>query len=1021
MKQATKIFLKSQLIAVFVLSAYTLISPGEKMPAHKSMAAAGVTGALNKGEIAAKVASLAVPFVRNAGQFNVEVKYAADLFSGRFFLTRKELVYSLLTTSHQKGARPDRPAREMEPQENLPGQGLAFREFFVDKKGNKIDFAPTGENRAETEISYFRGSDAGKWRSGVAAYQSVSLGEVYAGVEVKLKASGKNVEKIFYVSPRGDAARIKIGVTGVDGLKVAEDGRLLFKNSLGELAMRKPIAWQEIAGRRREVKVGYRLLENHLYGFAVSGDYAKDSTLIIDPNLDTLMASTILGGMSSEYVNSMALDSSGNVYVAGVTGSPDFPTTEGAYNRNLVGWTDFFVSKLNSSLTSLLASTFLGGDRLSISKSMVLDSCGDVYMTGWTESTNFPTTCGAYSRNHNGKRDAIVAKLDGSLTKLLASSYLGGAEDEMGNALALDHSGNVYLVGDTGSGNFPTTCKAFQKSYGGGHDAYVSKLNGSLTTLLASTYMGGWISDDCFAIALDRSGNVHVAGNTGSHEFPTTPGAYQRAFLVNGIFISELDGTLSTLRASTFLDSSDGDFVRSLVLDGSDNVYVAGITNSADFPTTEGAYDQSYKGNWDVFVSKLDRGLTSLLGSTLLGGSNEEYFTSMTLDDHGDVVVTGRTESANFPTTASTIAPAFNGFIDGFVAKLNENLTTLLSSTYLGGKGYDIVECTALDREGNIYAAGHTESADFPTTERAYDRIHHGFTDAFVTKLNNTDRITIVSQKGGEILTAGTTYPIAWLKQGNLKPNVKIVLCQGANTLVRTITSTTPNDGAYDWLVPMNLATGNNYFVRVSTVDNLVTGDSDRFSIIVPTITVTSPFIGSVWAKNTSKAITWNKFGDQDTNVRIQLFRGTTKALDIKLNTPNSGSYEWAIPATLANALYTIRITTLDGKVQGVSKNFTIARGMIRVLAPAVGARWQRGATHAITWSGEGVLNANVKIQLLKGDQVSAIAATTANDGSFDWTIPANKALANYRIRVVTADNLVRGESGIFAITGSVE
>lgn len=266
----------------------------------------------------------------------------------------------------------------------------------------------------------------------------------------------------------------------------------------------------------------------------------------------------------------------------------------------------------------------------------------------------------------------------------------------------------------------------------------------------------------------------------------------------------------------------------------------------------------------------------------------------------------------------------------------------------------------------------------------------------------------------------GRTYQITWLKQGAQDANVKIALCKDTSTLVQMIATTTPNDGAYDWTVPATLAVGSNYFIRVRTVDNLLSDFSDKFSIIVPAITVTSPTSGAVWVRNTTKTITWTRTGTQDANVRIQLFKDGVKKLDITPGAPNSGSYDWAIPATLANGLYTIRVTTLDGKVKGASKSFSIARGMIRVTEPAAGALWQRGVAHAIAWSGEGSLNASVRIQLFKGTTlVKTISATTANDGGFDWTIPANQALATkYRILVVTVDGKVTGQSGLFAITG---
>ncbi len=278
--------------------------------------------------------------------------------------------------------------------------------------------------------------------------------------------------------------------------------------------------------------------------------------------------------------------------------------------------------------------------------------------------------------------------------------------------------------------------------------------------------------------------------------------------------------------------------------------------------------------------------------------------------------------------------------------------------------------------------------------------------------------LVVTSPAAGSVWQKGRTYAITWLKQGVQNANVKIALFKDANTLVQTIATTTQNDGSYDWTVPATLATGNNYFIRVRTLDNLISDFSDKFSIIVPVITVTAPVKGTVWAKGTTKTIAWSKVGAQDANAKIQLFRGTSKVLDITLNTPNSGAYDWAIPATLANAIYTIRITTLDGKVKGTSKSFTITWGSIRVKAPEAGTLWPRGAVHTITWAGEGVLNANVKIQLVKGDQVSTIAATTANDGSFDWFIPANQALtANYRIRITTVDKQVTTQSGLFGIT----
>ena len=227
-----------------------------------------------------------------------------------------------------------------------------------------------------------------------------------------------------------------------------------------------------------------------------------------------------------------------------MTSSSDFPTTIGAYDTSYGGDRDAFVSKLNSDLTNLLASTFLGGSERDHGGAIAIDQNGNIYAAGHTDSSDFPITTGAYDTSYGGYGDAFVSKLNSDLTNLLASTYLGGSSDEWGNSIVLDPDGNVFLAGDTESSDFPSTPSAYDISFNGvNSDTFVSKLNSDLTNLLSSTYLGGTFDEWGNSIATDSSGNIYLAGETNSSDFPTTTNAYDTSY--NGgygdAFISKLN------------------------------------------------------------------------------------------------------------------------------------------------------------------------------------------------------------------------------------------------------------------------------------------------------------------------------------------------------------------------------------------------------------------------------------------------------------------------------------------------
>jgi len=666
-----------------------------------------------KDKILKKTYRMSVPFIENRGQLgNKDVSFYAKTFGGTLFVEKDgTLIYNL--PFEDKG-------------------GIAIKEVFTNKKIKVKGLEPS-----PTKINYFKGNDKSKWKTNIPSYRSVYLGEVYKGIDLTLRAYGNNVEKLFTVLPEENPDVIKIKVQGAKGLKVNEEGEIeVFTKYATPVKFTKPLAYQMVENEKKPVEVAYVIYKETTYGFKV-GRYDKKRPLIIDP----LLASTFIGGSSKDFVWSMVLDGIGNVYIFSYTESSDYPTTSGAYDESYNGGDcDVFVSKLDSSLSSLLASTFIGGGDIDYGYSMALDGSGDVYITGKTKSSDYPTTSGAYDESYNGgDRDVFVSKLDSTLSSLLASTFIGGGDNDEGHSIALDGSGNAYITGLTESSDYPTTSGAYDESHNASQDVFVSKLDSSLGSLLASTYIGGGNDDGSTSIAFDGSGNVYVTGSTWSSDYPTTSGAYDESF--NGGdydgFVSKLDSSLSSLLASTFLDGSDGDgYGFRIALDGSENVYVTGETLSSNHPTTSGAYDESHNGNFDDFVSKLDSTLSSLLASTYIGGGAMDWPRSMVLDGSGNVYLTGITKSSDYPTTSGAYDESFNGDIDIYVSKLDSSFSSLLASTFIGGSDGDGALSITFDGSGNVYVAGWTYSTDYPTTSGSYDESYNGDFDVFVSKLD---------------------------------------------------------------------------------------------------------------------------------------------------------------------------------------------------------------------------------------------------------------------------------------------
>jgi hypothetical protein len=716
-----------------------------------------------------KYSALPLSFEANQGQVDGQVKYLARGRAYTLFLTGEEAVLRLKSQKSADGPPLPR-ATERWPQ--TPDSLLRLRLVGANTKA-----AVTGGDELPGKANYFIGNDPSKWRTNVRTYARVRYANIYPGVDLVYYGNQDGqLEYDFAVAPGADPAAIRLEVRAQGSgrrspLRIAADGDLLVPLEGGDLRFHKPVIYQPSSGQgqrttdhgpRTVIPGRYILTASDQVRFAL-GPYDHAKPLVIDPYLDY---STYLGGSGSDVAYAIAVDSSGDAYVAGIATSINFPITTGAEQTTYAGDGDVFVTEFNPTGTGLTFSTYLGGSEADTAYAILLGPSGTIYIAGSTLSPNFPTTSGVLQSTYDGNGDAFLTELNPTGSSLVYSTYLGGSGADSATAMALDGAGNVFLTGSTTSTDFPTV-NPLQLANAGNSDAFVAEVNPTGSALLYSTYLGGSNNDYGTAIAVvgptltDLSTYVYVSGYTYSTNFPTQ-NAYQSA-LAGGsdVFITELIPGTPALLFSTFLGGTSDDYAFAMALDISGNIYLTGETQSNNFPVTANAFQSKNQGGpGDAFVTKLAPGAAALVYSTLLGGSGTDQASALALDSSGDVYIAGFTQSSNFPlldplqeilgisgagscgTTSTTILPVTTVLCpDAFVAEFGPSGAPIYS-TYLGGSQADAGQAIVVDSSGAAYVAGSTSSSNFPATagtfQWAYTAASSG-SNAFVAKINPQD------------------------------------------------------------------------------------------------------------------------------------------------------------------------------------------------------------------------------------------------------------------------------------------
>ncbi|MDP3980958.1 MAG: SBBP repeat-containing protein [Chlamydiota bacterium] len=658
-----------------------------------------------------------VYFIKNDGQFDNNVRYYGKSAELSVFFADSG-IYTNLFNGHK---------------------GTQIKLYH--RNGNKNPEI-YGQNESDGKINYFVGRNKINWKSNVSTYGSVVYKKIYEGIDLKFYSRLNQLEYDITIMPGADPSDLILTYENIEGLSLTREGELLVMTKEKDIVLRhrSPFIYQEIGGQKIAREGTFIILNNYSFGFRITS-YNKKYPLIIDPvivfssylggsDLDRsyavtvdssgyayitgetlssnfqeqkmlppgyetlgwhvfvskidvargkLVYTTYFGGSDDDAGYDIEVDKTGCVYVTGKTYSNDF-TTVNPIQSNNAGGKDAFVTKLSPSGDTILFSTYLGGDDEDCSCGMALDSGGNVCVVGYTYSNNFPTR-DPLQENNAGGFDVFITKILSSGKDIIYSSYYGGSLFDHGKDIAFDKYDNMYVTGYTWSSDFPLE-NPYQSNYGGGlYDAFVMKLTDKGRDVIYATYLGGSSDDLAYSITVNDKGNAFISGATLSTDYPLAnpfqpihPGLFWDAF------VTKLNIAGDGLVYSSYLGGSRSDHGFSIALDGQNNAYVFGFTESNDFPTVEALQANHAGGIVDAFISKINAEGSALVYSSYFGGSRIDYgysiafYNSLTMSSYA--YITGYTSSYDLPVI-DAFQTELSGATDAFLSVIN--MTNLAS------------------------------------------------------------------------------------------------------------------------------------------------------------------------------------------------------------------------------------------------------------------------------------------------------------------------------------------------------
>ena len=619
--------------------------------------------------------------------------------TGKFeYLTRGQ-GYVFLISSDETGLI-------LQPSNKENGMGNVLQPAMISThfRGSNRDADLSGSEVLPGKVNYLLGRGSKEWRTGLSTYRSVRVSNIYPGIDLRYHGDRSRLEYDFIVHPNSAVEQIQLAFGDTDNVSVDESGDLVLTLDDHNLRYKKPVIYQDVRDQRVAIEGRYHLIDKNTVGFIV-GQYDPEIPLIIDPILDY---ASYFGGKASDAGLTMTVDNEGNTYIAGTTSSVDLLSSETSpYFLN--GHQDSFVTKISPDGRQILYTTYLGGrgylppHRHSYHWGG-FDPWGDQEdeeeKDNWWEEKQ-------WNHFHNEEQ-------------------WWWRDRESANDIAVDATGQIIITGYTNSNRDFPLVNPVQANYGGGEsDGYIAKLSPDGSTLLYATYLGGREGDEGIAVAIGEEGEIVIAGNSESNDYPVVNALQDKGEGQEDIVLTRLTEDGQTLLFSTYLGGHFQDEVSALTLDQNGDILLTGQSRSPDFPITANAaqkelngrrarhhyWFQDYPGNPDAILTCLSADGQTLLYSTFLGGKEQDSGTDLAISAEGGVILTGWTTSwRDFPVTNDALQVAYGGGgSDGFIARISQESGSLDYASYWGEEGFDQISALAVGPEGSIWIAGNSE------------------------------------------------------------------------------------------------------------------------------------------------------------------------------------------------------------------------------------------------------------------------------------------------------------------------